>query len=164
MGHKHGERVLIDAVREVRPPFSPAEVTADFVRLLKAYRINSVRGDHFAGQWVAEAFRLHGVTFRPSEENKSALYGEFLPLLNTGTVVLLDDHRMVGQLASLERRTRFGGRGESIDHPPKAHDDLANVVAGMAVHTQRARGGGYGYEDRSTPPRVVQAYDHVKNF
>ena len=36
------------------------------------------------------------------------------------------------------RRTRFGGRGKSIDHPPKLHDDLANVGAGVAVHAQRA--------------------------
>jgi len=38
---------------------------------------------------------------------------------------------LVNQLASLERRTSCGGK-ETIDHSPGAHDDVANVVAGVA--------------------------------
>ena len=36
----------------------------------------------------------------------------------------------MNQLASLERRTARGGR-DSIDHAPGAHDDIANVIAGV---------------------------------
>jgi hypothetical protein len=53
---------------------------------------------------------------------------------------LLDDQRLVTQLSSLERRTARSGR-DSIDHPPGAHDDVANCVAGVAAAL--AVGGGY---------------------
>ena len=36
------------------------------------------------------------------------------------------------QFTSLERRISRGGR-DSIDHPPGAHDDIANAVAGALV-------------------------------
>jgi hypothetical protein len=38
----------------------------------------------------------------------------------------------VNQIAGLERRTSRGGK-DSIDHSPGAHDDLANVVAGVVT-------------------------------
>ena len=44
---------------------------------------------------------------------------------------LLDNPRLVKQLVALERRTARGGK-DSVDHPPGAHDDMANVVAGVA--------------------------------
>lgn len=160
ISHRHGERVVIDAQREVKPPFSPADVTEDFCALLKTYRITSVRGDRYAGEWVAEAFRANGISFRPSERSKSEIYRDFLPLLNTQGVVLLDDPRCIGQLANLERRTRFGGRGESIDHPLKGHDDLANAVAGAAVHVRSGRAAAWD-EDRK-PLRAQLGYGKVK--
>jgi hypothetical protein len=40
--------------------------------------------------------------------------------------------------AGLERRTARGGR-DTIDHAPGGHDDLANVVAGVAVVATRPR-------------------------
>jgi hypothetical protein len=40
--------------------------------------------------------------------------------------------RLVSQLCGLERRTARGGR-DSIDHPPGAHDDLANSAAGAVA-------------------------------
>jgi hypothetical protein len=45
---------------------------------------------------------------------------------------LLDHPRLVAQLCALERRTARGGR-DSIDHPPGAHDDVANAAAGALV-------------------------------
>jgi hypothetical protein len=41
------ERVIVDAVREVRPPFSPSAVVVDFAVLLKRYRVSKVVGDHY---------------------------------------------------------------------------------------------------------------------
>jgi hypothetical protein len=59
-------------------------------------------------------------------------------LLNSGRVELLDHKRLVAQLCGLERRTARGGR-DSIDHPPGAHDDIANAVAGaIAVAAEAA--------------------------
>ena len=137
IAHRENERTIIDVLRERRPPHSPAEVIADFAHLLSSYRINSVRSDAFAGAWPADEFRRHNIHFVKCEQNKSQLYQDFLPLLNTARVVLLDERRLVGQICGLERRVRFGGRGESIDHGPNAHDDLANVCAGAAVFADR---------------------------
>ena len=56
---------------------------------------------------------------------------EFLPLLNSQRVQLLDQPHAISQLCSLERRTgRVTGR-DIVDRPPKAHDDIANVIAGV---------------------------------
>ena len=128
-----GARVaVLDVVREQRPPFSPEATVAEFARVLRAYRVTTVAGDRYAGEWPGEQFRKHGVAYEPSERTKSELYAELLPLLNSGRVELLDHPRLLAQLASLERRTARGGR-DSIDHAPGGHDDLANAAAGALV-------------------------------
>ena len=51
-------------------------------------------------------------------------------MLNSGRLELLEHSRLVAQLCGLERRTSRLGK-DSIDHPPGAHDDIANSVAGV---------------------------------
>jgi hypothetical protein len=134
----HSERgtAVLDCVREARPPFNPSEVVAEFCEVLRGYRVPSVSGDRYAGEWPRERFREHRVTYTPSERTKSELYGELLPLLNSGAVELLDCPRLSAQLCSLERRTARGGK-DSIDHPPGGHDDLVNAAAGALVLVPR---------------------------
>jgi hypothetical protein len=127
--------VVLDAVREVRPPFSPESVVRDFCELLKTYRVTSVTGDRYAGEWPRERFREHGVEYMPAEKAKSDLYAALLPLVNSRRVELLDVPRLVSQLTGLERRTAWGGR-DTIDHGPGGHDDVANAVAGALVAAQ----------------------------
>ena len=67
-----------------------------------------------------------------SERTKSEIYGELLPLLNSGRLELLDLPRLITQLLGLERRTARGGK-DSIDHAPNAHDDVVNAAAGGLV-------------------------------
>ncbi|MGI8853623.1 MAG: hypothetical protein ACR2GC_10120 [Methyloceanibacter sp.] len=168
VAHKEGDRVLIDATREVKPPFSPNDVTAEFARLAKSYRVRWAYGDKYAGDWVTEAWRAHDVGFRHSEWTKSQLYGDLLPLLNATQIMLLDDERVVNQIAGLERRQKFGGRAGSIDHPERGHDDIANVVAGAAVHAWHSRrtvGTGVpGLDDAwwRAEPKVVLGYAGAK--
>lgn len=133
IGHRSDATVIIDAIREVRPRFSPHSVVTEFADLLKSYSITSVTGDRYAGEWPRERFREHGIKYEVAEKPKSQLYQALLPQLNAGSIQLLDHPRLVSQLCSLERRTARGGR-DSIDHPPGAgnHDDVANVVAGVA--------------------------------
>ena len=132
IAHRDGERGVLDAVRERRPPFSPDDVVQEYATLLKSYRVTKVQGDRYAGEWPRERFRAHGITYEPSERTKSQIYGELLPLLNSERVELLDSPRLISQLCGLERRTARGGR-DSIDHGPGGHDDLANAVAGALV-------------------------------
>ena len=125
-------RGVLDALREVKPPFSPEAVVAEFAQLLQAYDLREVEGDRYGGEWPAERFRAHGIEYRPAERSKSDIYRDFLPILNSRRAELLDHAKLANQICQLERRTARGGR-DSIDHPPGAHDDLANAAAGALV-------------------------------
>jgi hypothetical protein len=129
IAHADGELVILDAVREVRPPFDPERVVADFAYLLSSYGVLTVSGDRYGGEWVRAPFRDHGISYELADKPKSELYRDLLPALNARRVELLDHSRLASQLCGLERRTARGGR-DSIDHAPGAHDDLANAVSG----------------------------------
>jgi hypothetical protein len=57
-------------------------------------------------------------------------------LLNARKIELLDNQRLLNQFASLERRTRAGGK-DLITHPPGGHDDLANACAGAVYYANK---------------------------
>jgi hypothetical protein len=142
IGHRDSTNtVIVDALREVRPPFSPEFAIAQFASLLKDYKIYSVEGDRFAGEWPREPLKKHGVSYEPCKTAKSDLYAHhLLPQLNSGRVDLLDHPRSIAQIVGLECHTARAGR-DRIDHAPGAHDDLANVVAGLVA---RLSGRIYG--------------------
>jgi hypothetical protein len=124
--------VVLDLVRERRPPFSPEGVTAEYAGTLKAFGLHRVTGDRYAGEWPREQFRKHGIEYLVGDKSASELYVDFLPLLNSGKIELLDNPRLIAQLCGLERRTARAGK-DSIDHAPGAHDDLSNATAGAAL-------------------------------
>ena len=133
IGHRDSRKgvVVIDCVRERKPPFSPEQVCSEFAAALKRYRIHKVSGDKFGGGFPPEQFRQFDIIFEQSAKTKSDLYVDLLPLVNSQRIELLDQPRLIAQLNSLERRTARGGK-DSIDHPPGGHDDLINSVAGLA--------------------------------
>jgi hypothetical protein len=155
VSHKEGDTVILDALREVKPPFSPEAIVEEFADLLKRYRITKVRGDRYGGEWCREVFRRHGVNYELAEKAKSDLYRDLLPLINSRGVDLLDNERLVAQFVQLERRTARGGR-DSIDHPPGGHDDLANAAAGAVVTAAKASAARLsappGYRPEATDP------------
>lgn len=132
IGHRSNGNVVIDAVREWKPRFSPEAVVKEMSGLLRRYRINSLPGDRFAGEWVREPFRRNSIEYEICSQPKSDLYRDALPLINSKQIELLDNPRLIAQLVGLERRVGRGGR-DSIDHAPGGHDDIANVVCGLAV-------------------------------
>jgi hypothetical protein len=137
----HRERngtFVIDLIREVRPPFSPEAITAEFAATLKSYGIKRIWGDRYAGSWPAERFAKNGITYVPCPWNKSEIYKDTLPLLNSRQVELLDNKRLISQLCGLERRTARSGN-DSIDHGPNQHDDVINCVAGSLNILRAAR-------------------------
>jgi len=127
-----GGRVILDVLRERRPPFKPKEVVAEFSDTLKSFGLTLASADKYAGEWVPEAFREHGIIVTAAPMSASELYLNFLPLISNGTAELLDSKRLRSQLAGLERRTRSGGK-DLITHYPGGHDDLANAAAGACV-------------------------------
>lgn len=138
IGHRADDASALDALRERKPPFSPEAVVDEFAATLKLYGIREVTGDRYAGEWPRERFRKAGIEYRVADKPRSDLYRDVLPLLNSGTVDLLDSDRLVNQFVGLERRVARGGR-ESIDHAPGGHDDLANAAAGVLEMLARPR-------------------------
>lgn len=129
------ERLVLDAVRSIAPPFDPSEAVESLAETLGEYGLHQVSGDQYAGEWVPSAFQKHGITYTPSERSRSEIYLEMLPQFSRGAVELLDLPQLRTQLLLLERRTH-SGRGDSVDHPRGAHDDLANSACGalLAAH------------------------------
>jgi hypothetical protein len=124
---RHGSQTLvIDCLREARPPFSPEQVTKEFAAVCKSYGVASIVSDRVGLNWSVEMFAHEGVRVEQCAKPKTALYIGFLPLLNSLRVELLDHQRAVNQLLSLERSP------SKIDHPVNQNDDLVNAIAGVA--------------------------------
>lgn len=139
ISHLEGKTVVIDLIRETKPPFIPDAVTEQYCSILRGYQIYGVFGDRFGGEWVVDAYRKRGVTLEPSEKSKSELYVDLLPRINSRTIALLDDQTLRRQLTSLERKTRLGGK-DVIDHVRGGRDDTANAVAGASYYAGRSLG------------------------
>jgi hypothetical protein len=137
ISHKNkNKRVVLDVLKEVKPPFAPEAVVKEFADVFKSYKIHRVEGDKYAGEWVVDAFKRNGLSVRPSKKSKSEIYLDFLPLINSASIELLDLKKLAVQLTALERRVRSGGK-DVVDHPRGFHDDLANAAAGALVLTDR---------------------------
>jgi len=136
IAHKEGETSVIDVVRERKSPCEPPAVCEEFSHVLRAYHVNTIEGDYYAGEWPVSIFRQQGVTYQQAELTKSEIYCDALPLLNGRKALLLDSKTLRRQLVSLERKTSRGGR-DSIDHPPGAKDDVANAVCGALLRAHR---------------------------
>jgi hypothetical protein len=136
-------KIILDLIREAKPPFVPEDVVKEFSSIIKSYSISEVESDKFAGEWVTDSFRRNGITVRNSVRSKSQIYLEFLPLISGGRLELLDQKEIAVQLTSLERKTRPGGR-DSIDNF-YGHDDVANAVAGACVMAALEEDTGPGF-------------------
>jgi hypothetical protein len=49
-------------------------VVGEFSALLKSYRVSKITGDRYAGEWLREHFRKHGIIYEPAQKPKSDLY------------------------------------------------------------------------------------------
>src|SRR5215471_7123390 len=164
IAHKSKDQIIIDAVREARPPFSPDAVVDDFAALLKGYRVSRVTGDRYAGEFPRELFRKHGIAYDLAKQTKSELFRDLLPLLNSGRIILPRNDRLQGQIVGLERRRSAVGR-DTISHPDRGHDDVANAVAGAAA---LSKFGGYDTANSrdfmSTRPRYGRKHRERDSF
>lgn len=132
IAHSENGKSILDLMREKKPPFSPEAVCKEFAEEMKRYWIADAKSDYYAGEWPREQFSKHGIAITTSENNKSEIYLELLPMLNSRKMELLDDARLRAQLCGLERKTARSGK-DSVDHAPGAHDDLINAAAGAMV-------------------------------
>ena len=132
VAHRSGDLMFLDMVREFRPPLDPAVVVAEIAAAVKPYKITTVTGDAYAGEWPVSVFRSNGLRYITSARNRSEIYLETGPLLAQGRARLIDVPRLTSQLRQLERRATPSGR-DRVDHGPGGHDDIANAACG-ALH------------------------------
>jgi hypothetical protein len=130
ISHKTGDSILIDAVREVRPPFNPAIVVSEVVLpLCKNYDVHTVYADHYAVGFIENLVRSAGLHFEPTMKTRSELYlSPLTPLLNSRRITLPRNERLVNQICALERSVVRSGR-DTVDHPRGGHDDVACAIA-----------------------------------
>lgn len=137
-----GEQSVLEAIRVWTPPFSPERVIAEACEFFKRFRVTTVRGDRYASEYNAEQFRKNGLSYEPSELNRSEIYLELLPLVHSGRAVLLDHPELLRELRGLERRRGISGK-DRVDHRAGARDDIANAAAlALVMAHQPAFQGG----------------------
>ena len=105
------------------------QTTHEVAELLKLYRIYTVEGDAYAGDWPAQAFRDEGITYTKSERDKAAAFLEFQPWMARGDIELLDHEQQNREMSLLERKTTLREKKPAIGHPKGGHDDYPNALA-----------------------------------
>lgn len=136
IAHREGRKVIVDLARLWKAPFNPHNVVRQQSDELKRFGLRRVTGDNYSAEFVAQSFESCGIRYIKADRPKSELYLELLPRLCSAEIELLDNETLIDQLAGLVRRTRSGG-ADAVDHGPNGADDLANVVAGVAVCSSR---------------------------
>ena len=132
ISHNEGEQAILDVCRGRKPPFDPSAVVAGFAEVLKRYGLHTVNGDRYGAQWVVEAFSDVGIQYEASKLSKSEIYIEAGPLFATGAVRIPDHRQLLNEFRMLERRTAPSGK-DTVEHPPRGHDDYANSAAGALL-------------------------------
>jgi hypothetical protein len=130
IAHRRGDMAVVDFLKAWRPPFDPSKVVEECCRDIAPYRIKTITGDAFGGEWPREQFRKHKVAYEVAEKHRSQLYLELIPALNSQRAELPDNKKLIDELRRLERRRGRSGK-DVIDHPQYGgSDDVANAVAG----------------------------------
>ncbi len=138
IGHKAGEKMIVDLLKAWKPPFDPSTVVQDIVSDLKDYGISKITGDRYGAAWVSSSFEKEDVHYESCDKPRSDLYLNFEGIVNTRQIELPKNKALITELVNLERRRGKSGK-DSIDHPQSGHDDMANVIAGVGFITGRRR-------------------------
>ena len=144
VSHFEDERAVLDVCRAWQPPFSPSGVISEIAALARTYGLSTIGGDRYAPGFVSELIRNEGLTYAPSELDRSRIYLELLPAVNSGRVVLLDIPELLREFRGLERRRGTSGR-DRVDHGVGAHDDRCNSAAGSLVAALGTSADGFGF-------------------
>jgi len=142
VAHAEGDLLLLDAVLEVRPPFSTEVAVERCASMFQTYGVTTCLADKYAGDWPRQALARHGINLQHSDKSKSEIYLEAVSLFSSGKIRLLDQDRLLLQLRHLERRAGRGGR-DTIDHPRGGTDDLANSACGALLRASECRSTGF---------------------
>ena len=75
------QTVVIDAVRERKPRFVPAQIIAEYSELLATYHVTEVHDDNYAAGFHSSEWSNHPTPFRPSKDSTSDNYLGALPVM-----------------------------------------------------------------------------------
>ena len=65
ISHREGERLVLDCVARAQGAVLAGQrCRANSLRTLKSYRVSTVIGDRYAGEWPRERFQVHGIRIR----------------------------------------------------------------------------------------------------
>ena len=86
VGHQDHARqaAVVDALREVTPPFSPEQVVEQFSSLLRSYNCDKVVGDRYAGEWPVPT-HLHQLAAALVRDDHGVRWAELQAALGTTT-------------------------------------------------------------------------------
>jgi hypothetical protein len=129
-------------------------VVRECAALARQYGCEAVLGDHYAKQWVIQAFAREGIAYLPAPP-KAEAYLEMEPVFAQGRIDLLDHPTLVRELKLLERQARPGGKVR-VDHPHGGHDDHANALALAIYSATRTAVAASGAEDLMDPDVIAE--------
>ena len=101
--------VVLNCLREIKPPFSPEAVVQDLLQFQKLPPQFGSGRHTTRANGRANNLASSELTTPPSAKPKSQLYTDLLPLVNSLRIELLHDPKLINQLCGLERRTARGG-------------------------------------------------------
>jgi len=110
---------VVDVLRRVEPPFSPADAVDEFVAVARDYCVSKVIGDAYGAALNADLWTERGVRYEPCRFNRSQLYLSLVGPVNQGRVRVPRDATLLRELRQLQRRKTRAGR-ESVDHRTRA--------------------------------------------
>jgi hypothetical protein len=154
IAHAWEGNVYLDIVISHDPPFDFIGVADEFAELLKRYGISECWGDRYAFSALESHLRRHLIALNQSKPNSTDFYLKLKALMQANAVVLLNDKRLIKELARLELVTTPSG-AERVEHPKNFTDDSASAAAGAIYHVCK------GMDSRQpTPGLVVQRHEH----
>ncbi len=132
VAHRSGQVIHVDLVRRFPSPHNPETIIQAAAEILRAYGLDKVQVDRYAGDFPIRAFERAGIRATVAEKVTSEHHLGMLPLVNSRSVVLPDHPDLLRELRGLERRTGTGGK-DVATHRPGAHDDAAAAVSAVCA-------------------------------
>ncbi len=142
VGHLDAEgNAVVDVLRRIEPPFSPADAVDEFASVCRDYCIAKVVGDQYGAALNADLWEERGIRYEPCRFNRSQLYLSLVGPINQQRVRMPRLAILQQELRQLQRRKTRTGR-ESVDHPISGSDDAANALAGVVFLLLKRRPDG----------------------
>jgi hypothetical protein len=137
MHNDHKGQIVQDVLKTWTPnkklglEINPETVMAEIARECKRWDISIIYSDQYQLEALQQIALRHGlvvIKYDFTARSKARMYGSLNTLLRTGTIKLLNHHKIYQQLTRLTMK-RSAQNTIQISAPEGEHDDVATVVA-----------------------------------